>query len=120
MDNVINARFSIGSGSRITVEVFADYPIASPITISYSAQGTFTYYDDPHTPSQPPIDYFSSRIHTKTLNVGESEWEFWFIPDVSPEEGMGMPSDAILLTISSAGIDFDNFSDSQYNYICVE
>ncbi|WP_373176668.1 hypothetical protein [Bacteroides eggerthii] len=119
-DNIIGARFALGPGSRITVEVSADYPIASPITISYSAQGTFTYYDDSHEPSQPPIDYFSSRIHTKTLNVGESEWEFWFIPDVSPEEGMGMPSDAILLTISSAGIDFNNFSDSQYNYICAE
>ena len=120
MDNVIGARFTLGPGSRITVEVSADYPIASPITISYSAQGTFTYDNDPHEPSQPPIDYFSSRTHTKTLNVGESEWEFWFIPDVSPEEGMGMPSDAILLTISSAWIDFDNFSDSQYNYICAE
>lgn len=81
-DNVIGARFALGSGLRITVEVSADYPIASPITISYSAQGTFTYYDDPHEPSQPPTDYFDSRIWTKTLNVGEFEWEFSFIPDV--------------------------------------
>lgn len=67
--------FFIGSGSCITVEVFADYPIASPITISYSTQGTFTYYDDPHVPCQPPIDYFSSKIHIKTLKVEESDWE---------------------------------------------
>lgn len=119
-DNVIGARFALGSGLRITVEVSADYPIASPITISYSAQGAFTYYDDPHEPSQPPTDYFDSRIWTKTLNVGEFEWEFSFIPDVYGTLEPGMPSDAILLTISSAWIDFDNFSDSQYNYICAE
>lgn len=119
-DNVIGARFALGPGLRITVEVSADYPIASPITISYSAQGTFTYYDDPHEPSQPPTDYFDSRIWTKTLNVGEFEWEFSFIPDVYGTLEPGMPSDAILLTISSAWIDFDNFSDSQYNYICAE
>lgn len=119
-DNVIGARFALCPGLRITVEVSADYPIASPITISYSAQGTFTYYDDPHEPSQPPTDYFDSRIWTKTLNVGEFEWEFSFIPDVYGTLEPGMPSDAILLTISSAWIDFDNFSDSQYNYICAE
>ena len=120
MDNVIGARFTLGPGSRITVEVSADYPIASPITISYSAQGTFTYDNDPHEPSQPPIDYFSSRTHSKTINVKKTKKKKKKKPDVSPEEGMGMPSDAILLTISSAWIDFDNFSDSQYNYICAE
>lgn len=120
MDNIIGARFTLGPGLRITVEVSADYPLASPITISYSAQGTFTYYDDPHAPSQPPTDYFDSRVWTKTLNVGASEWKFSFVPDVYGTLEPGMPSDAILLTISSAWIDFDNFSDSQYNYICAE
>lgn len=63
--------------------VTSDYPITSPITITYQVQGEF-YVDkqDEWGGAQPPTESFQSRDWTRTLNVGQSVWEFKEQPDV--------------------------------------
>ena len=60
--------------------VTSDYPITSPITITYQVQGEF-YVDkqDEWGGAQPPTESFQSRDWTRTLNVGQSVWELSLI-----------------------------------------
>lgn len=103
---------------ELIIRITSTYPIASPIKITYSAQGTYYVMDtdDEWGSSQPPTEYFESRNWTKTLSIGKTEWSETFIPDVYGELEPGLPSKASIIAVDYMYMDFTEFSDSQFNY----
>ena len=97
--------------------VTSDYPITSPITITYQVQGEF-YVDkqDEWGGAQPPTESFQSRDWTRTLNVGQSVWEFKEQPDVYGTLDPGLPGKASIIW-AQGGIYFEEFSDSKFHYV---
>lgn len=97
--------------------VTSDYPITSPITITYQVQGEF-YVDkqDEWGGAQPPTESFQSRDWTRTLNVGQSVWEFKEQPDVYGTLDPGLPGKANIIW-AQGGIYFEEFSDSKFHYV---
>ena len=95
--------------------VTSDYPITSPITITYQVQGEF-YVDkqDEWGGAQPPTESFQSRDWTRTLNVGQSVWEFKEQPDVYGTLDPGLPGKANIIW-AQGGIYFEEFSDSKFH-----
>ena len=98
--------------------VTSDYPITSPITITYQVQGEF-YVDkqDEWGGMQPPDQYFDCRVWTETLTVGQSAWEFIFMPDEMGTTIPYLPGKAVITSLDDWYMDFKEFSDDRYNYL---
>ena len=100
--------------------VTSDYPIASPITITYSVQGEyFIDKQDEWGSQQPPTEPFQSRDWTRTLSAGQSRWEFTEQPDRYDTLEPGLPGKASI-TSAEGGFIFNEFSDSKYHYLLGE
>ena len=118
LDNYIKGKMSIYSSKSLKLEVTSGFPIASPITIKYSARGVF-YVDeqDEWGGMQPPDQYFDCRVWTETLTVGQSAWEFIFMPDEMGTTIPYLPGKAVITSLDDWYMDFKEFSDDRYNYL---
>lgn len=118
LDNYIKGKMSIYSSKSLKLEVISGFPIASPITIKYSARGVF-YVDeqDEWGGMQPPDQYFDCRVWTETLTVGQSAWEFIFMPDEMGTTIPYLPGKAVITSLDDWYMDFKEFSDDRYNYL---
>lgn len=112
-DNRINIELRVNL-SDLTIYVDSEFPIASPITIQYSARGSYNYCVD-FDADRWATDYFEDMVRTFTLKAGESLWELNFTPLKDPYVSEPLPNSAKLIN-ADAYIDFTEFSDQQFNY----
>ena len=105
-----------GYPNRLKFTVTSDYPISSPVTITYSARGEFYLhiFDESGSVSEPQS--FESRDWTKTLTVGQSRWEFTFVPDEYGTLDPGLPGSASIAS-AEGFISLSEFSDNEFHYV---
>lgn len=109
---------SVYSSKSLKLDVTSEFPIASPITIKYSARGVFFVDEqDEWGGLQPPDQYFDCRVWTETLTVGQSAWEFIFMPDEMGTNIPYLPGKAVITSLDDWYMDFKEFSDSRFNYL---
>ncbi|WP_240052321.1 InlB B-repeat-containing protein [Bacteroides eggerthii] len=118
LNNYIKGEMSVYSSKSLQLKVTSGFPITSPITIKYSARGMF-YVDeqDEWGGMQPPDQYFDCRVWTETLTVGQSAWEFIFMPDEMGTNIPYLPGKAVITSLDDWYMDFKEFSDDRYNYL---
>ena len=87
----------------IKYKVMAYYPLKSEVKISFSGRGTYSLVEN----DRENFYDFDEFTDGEVLKVGESTWEFLYLP--------GIDSAGNITEINWA-LDFKAFSDEYYNY----
>ena len=90
-------------GTGIKYTLVADYPLKSEVKISFAGRGTYSLVEN----DRENFYDFDGVTDAEVLKVGESTWEFLYLP--------GIDSAGNITEINWA-FDFKAFSDQYYNY----